>query len=261
MAESSARKAGSIAFIASNSAEAVAAERRLSARYGNVAPEIADHIVALGGDGFMLQTMHRFMSTGRPIYGMNCGTVGFLMNEYADERLPERLQAAEPTTIHPLEMTTRDVDGATRQAHAFNEVSLIRQSYQAARLRILIDGKPRLEELICDGVLVATPTGSTAYNLSAHGPILPLDANVLALTPISPFRPRRWRGALLPATTRIGLRVLEPEHRPVSATADFHEVRRAVRIDVREARELSVTLLFDPELSLAQRILDEQFEP
>jgi NAD+ kinase len=259
MAESSAGKTGSIAFIASGSAEAVAAEKRLSERYGNVAPERADHIVALGGDGFMLQTMHRFMSTGRPIYGMNCGTVGFLMNEYADDGLPQRLRAAVPTTIHPLEMTTRDVAGKVRQAHAFNEVSLIRQSYQAARLRILIDGKTRLEELICDGVLVATPTGSTAYNLSAHGPILPINAPLLALTPISPFRPRSFRGALLPNRAEVRIEVLDDEKRPVNAVADHTEIKSVVSVDIRQDRAKRSIILFDPDHSWDERILAEQF--
>ncbi|MCW5713945.1 MAG: NAD kinase [Bauldia sp.] len=259
MADFSAGKAGSIAFIASNSAEAVAAETRLASRYGNVAPENADHIVALGGDGFMLQTLHRFMSTGRPIYGMNCGTIGFLMNEYSDERLPERLAAAKPTTIHPLEMTTRDVDGAAQQAHAFNEVSLIRQSYQAARLRILIDGKPRLEELICDGVLVATPTGSTAYNLSAHGPILPIDAPLLALTPISPFRPRSFRGALLPDRAEVRIEILDYEKRPVNAVADHTEIKSVVSVGIRQDRGKRSIILFDPDHSWDERILAEQF--
>lgn len=259
MAESSARKAGSIAFIASNSAEAMAAEERLAARYGNAAPDSADHIVALGGDGFMLQTMHRFMSTGRPIYGMNCGTIGFLMNEYSDERLPERLRAAEPTTIHPLEMTTLDVDGSTHHAHAFNEVSLIRQSYQAARLRILIDGKSRLDELICDGILVATPTGSTAYNLSAHGPILPINAPLLALTPISPFRPRSFRGALLPNRAGVRIEVLDHEKRPVNAVADHTEIKSVVSVDIRQDRDRESVMLFDPDHSWDERILAEQF--
>jgi NAD+ kinase len=251
---------GRIAFVASPIPEAEEALARLADRYGSVVPEQADVIVALGGDGFMLQTLHRFMSSGKPIYGMNRGTVGFLMNEFQLDGLRERLAAARTAVIHPLLMHARAADGSTREFHAFNEVSLFRQTYQAARLRILIDGKERLAELVADGVLLATPAGSTAYNFSAHGPILPLGSQLLAITPISPFRPRRWRGAILPAITEIRIDILDPYKRPVSATADSNEVRDVVEVRIRESREQTMTLLFDPEHNLEERILNEQFE-
>lgn len=249
-----------LAFVASASDKARAACDELLERYGSVAPDEADVIVALGGDGFMLRTLHAQLGHGLPVYGMKLGRVGFLMNLYQPDKLPARIAAAHPAVLHPLEMHVTRRDGTQATALAFNEISLLRQTNQAAHIEVSLNGQVKLPNLICDGLLVATPAGSTAYNLSAHGPILPLDANVLALTPISPFRPRRWRGALLPVATRVGLRTLEPGHRPVSATADFLEVRDAVKIDVREARERAITLLFDPERSLAQRILDEQFE-
>ncbi|MGH8112823.1 MAG: NAD kinase [Rhodanobacteraceae bacterium] len=250
-----------LAFAASASDRARTAFRQLQDRYGDASTEDADVVVALGGDGFMLRTLHAQLGRNVPVYGMKLGRVGFLMNRYMPEALPERIAAARPVVLHPLEMRVTQRDGGEITALAFNEISLLRQTNQAAHIEVALNGKVKLANLICDGLLVATPAGSTAYNLSAHGPILPLDANVLALTPISPFRPRRWRGALLPAATHVGLRTLEPGHRPVSATADFHEVRDAVEISIREARERSITLLYDPELSLAQRILDEQFEP
>jgi NAD+ kinase len=249
-----------LAFVASASDKARAACVELQERYGAVSPDDTDVIVALGGDGFMLRTLHAQLGHGLPVYGMKLGRVGFLMNLYQPDDLPARIAAAHPAILHPLEMRVAQRDGREATALAFNEISLLRQTNQAAHVEVALNGKVKLPNLICDGLLVATPAGSTAYNLSAHGPILPLDANVLALTPISPFRPRRWRGALLPVATRVGLRTLEPGHRPVSATADFLEVRDAVQIDVREARERAITLLFDPERSLAQRILDEQFE-
>lgn len=232
----------------------------LQKRYGAVSPDEADVIVALGGDGFMLRTLHTQLGRGLPVYGMKLGRVGFLMNLYQPEDLPARIAAAHPAVLHPLEMRVTRHGGTEATALAFNEISLLRQTNQAAHIEVALNDEVKLANLICDGLLVATPAGSTAYNLSAHGPILPLDANVLALTPISPFRPRRWRGALLPASTHVGLRTLEPGHRPVSATADFLEVRDAVEIRIREARECTITLLFDPERNLAQRILDEQFE-
>jgi len=249
-----------LAFVASASDKARAACNELQERYGAVSPDDADAIVALGGDGFMLRTLHAQLGHGLPVYGMKLGRVGFLMNLYQPDDLPARIAAAHPAVLHPLEMRVTQRDGSEAIALAFNEISLLRQTNQAAHVEVALNGDVKLPNLICDGLLVATPAGSTAYNLSAHGPILPLDANVLALTPISPFRPRRWRGALLPVATRIGLRTLEPGHRPVSATADFLEVRDAVKLDVRQARERAITLLFDPERSLAQRILDEQFE-
>lgn len=249
----------SIAFIAADSEDAQAAAARLSALYGQARIEEADIIVPLGGDGFMLQTLHENMDTGRAIYGMNRGTIGFLMNEYSEEGLRERIAAAIAETIRPLEMEAEDVDGTRHRAIAINEVSLFRQAAQAARLRILIDGHLRLEELVCDGVMVATPAGSTAYNLSAHGPILPLDAPLLALTPVSPFRPRRWRGALLPNRAEVTFDVLEHAKRPVNAVADNLEVRSVRTVTVRESRNRTATILFDASHSWDERILTEQF--
>ena len=211
---------GAIAFIASGTPDANEAQARLTARYDGVDPEAADIVVALGGDGFMLQTLHRFMNSGKPIYGMNRGSVGFLMNEYREDDLRERIAASIPSTLHPLRMDAQDASGNEHRAFAINEVSLFRQSYQTAKLRISIDDRVRLEELIGDGVLVSTPAGSTAYNLSAHGPILPIHAPLLALTPISAFRPRHWRGALIPDRVTVTIEVLEPEKRPVNAVAD-----------------------------------------
>ncbi|HKB95790.1 MAG TPA: NAD kinase [Rhizomicrobium sp.] len=230
----------------------------LRARYGDAGPQEADIVVALGGDGFMLQTLHAFTGKGKPIYGMNRGTVGFLMNEYHQADLLERLAAAERAVIHPLKMTAHTQAGAV-EARAFNEVSLLRETRQAAKIRILVDGKPRTSELICDGVLVSTPAGSTAYNLSAHGPILPIDADLLALTPISAFRPRRWRGALLPHRAKVRFEILESDKRPVSAVADDYEVRDVTAVDVAEDRAISMTMLYDAGHNLDERILAEQF--
>jgi len=230
----------------------------LRARYGDVGPDAAEIVVALGGDGFMLQTLHSFTGKGKPIYGMNRGTVGFLMNEYHHDDLPKRLAAAEKAVIHPLKMTAHTPSSAV-EARAFNEVSLLRETRQAAKIRILVDGRPRISELICDGVLVATPAGSTAYNLSAHGPILPIDADLLALTPISAFRPRRWRGALLPHRAVVRFEILESGKRPVSAVADDFEVRDVTAVDVAEDRSISMTMLYDAGHNLDERILAEQF--
>jgi NAD+ kinase len=207
----------------------------------------------------MLQTLHRFMTSGKPIYGMHRGTVGFLMNEFSEERLPERLGEAHKTQIHPLLMRAVDAHGNSHEARAINEVSLFRQKYQAARLRILIDGKERLTELVADGLLVATPAGSTAYNLSAQGPIIPINAPLLALTPISPFRPRRWRGALLPDKAKVAIEVLEAEKRPVAAVADHDEVRDVHSVEIGMDHKISIPMLFDPGHSLDERILREQF--
>ncbi len=248
-----------VAFVPNATDGAQAACERLRARYGSVAPEDADVIVALGGDGLMLETLHRFMNTGKPIYGMNRGSVGFLMNEFREDDLRERLAAAEVTALRPLRMTAVDRAGKTYHGYALNEVSLLRETHQAAKLRISIDGRIRLDELVCDGVLVATPAGSTAYNLSAHGPILPLDASLLALTPISAFRPRRWRGALVPKAARIAIEVLEIEKRPVAAAADHTEIRNVVRVDVEEDPVATSLLMFDPDHSWSERILTEQF--
>ena len=207
----------------------------------------------------MLQTLHRHGALGKPVFGMKLGTVGFLMNQHRNEGLVERIAAAEPAVLRPLEMLAQTESGATVGSLAYNEVSLLRQTRQAAHLAIDLNGKPRLEELICDGVMVATPAGSTAYNFSAHGPIIPLGASVIALTPIAAFRPRRWRGALLKADTEVRFRVKDPFQRPVSATADSHEVRDVTEVVIRESRDRTVTLLFDPEHNLEERILSEQF--
>src|SRR5947209_19602631 len=248
-----------LAFVAGPSPEAQSARARLVAHYGEVEPESADVIVPLGGDGFMLQSLHLLMSSGKPIYGMHRGTVGFLMNEYQEEGLRERIAAAETTVIHPLRMRARDMAGIEHEHHAINEVSVYRQFYQAARLRILIDGKERLADLAADGVMVATPAGSTAYNLSAQGPIIPIKAPLLALTPISPFRPRRWRGALLPDSARVVIEVLEADKRPVAAVADHDEVRDVRSVEISMDRTIAIPMLFDPGHSLDERILREQF--
>ena len=248
-----------IAFVASDHEDAQIALERLSARYGNCSTGAADVVVALGGDGLMLQTLHGMMNTGVPIYGMNRGSVGFLMNEYAEDGLHERLRAAEITDIGPLRMTATDDQGRQVTSLAINEVSLFRQTHQAAKLRLSVDGKVRMEELICDGVLVATPAGSTAYNLSAYGPILPIESPLLALTPISPFRPRRWRGALISNRAHVEIEVLEPKKRLVSAVADHDELRSVVHVSIVEASEISMLMLFDEGHNLDERILAEQF--
>jgi len=248
-----------LAFVASPTPEAEQARKALVGRYGDADPKTADVIVALGGDGLMLQTLHRFMTAGKPIYGMHRGTVGFLMNEFHEEKLRERLAAAEATFIRPLLMRATDTSSRAYEYRAINEVSLFRQIYQATRLRILIDGKERLAELVADGVIVATPAGSTAYNLSTQGPIIPIGARLLALTPISPFRPRRWRGALLPDTAEVTIEVLEAERRPVAAVADHDEVRDVRQVTVRVDRDISMEMLFDPGHNLDERILREQF--
>ena len=253
------RRFSTIAFVASPSPEAQAAGAELEARYPHVEPEEADVVVALGGDGLMLRTLHRFMGTGKPIYGMNKGTVGFLMNEYRLDDLPARLDAAHRSVAHPLLMDARDVHGASHKAYAVNEVHVLRQTYQAAKLRVAVDGQIRLAELMADGLLVATPAGSTAYNLSVDGPILPLNAPLLALTPISAFRPRRWRGALLPDGAVITINVIEPEQRPVSAAADHHEFRDVACVSARVDERVDLVLLHDPGHSLDERILREQF--
>ena len=250
---------GSIAFVASQTPEAREAYVRLERRYGNTDPAKADVIVALGGDGLMLQTLHKFMNSGKPIYGMHRGTVGFLMNEFAEENLAERLAQAHITVIHPLVMRATDALGRGHEHRAINEVSLFRQSAQASHLRILIDGQERLAELISDGVLVATPAGSTAYNLSAQGPIIPINAPLLALTPISPFRPRRWRGALLPDRAKVTIEVKDADKRPVAAVADHDEVRSVRSVDISMDHSISINMLFDPGHNLDERILREQF--
>ena len=248
-----------IAFVAAQTPEAREAYGRLEGRYGNADPTKADVIVALGGDGLMLQTLHKFMNSGKPIYGMHRGTVGFLMNEFSEEKLAERLAAAHITVIHPLVMRARDAQGLTHEHRAINEVSLFRQSAQAAHLRILIDGRERLAELVADGVLVATPAGSTAYNLSAQGAIIPINAPLLALTPISPFRPRRWRGALLPNKAKVTIEVMDSDKRPVAAVADHDEVRSVRSVDIAMDHSIAIDMLFDPGHNLDERILREQF--
>lgn len=246
-----------LSFAASERPEAQAALETLRGLYGE--SDTPDVVVALGGDGFLLQTVHKYLRQGVPIFGMNRGSVGFMLNDYAEANLIDRIEAAERALITPLCMQATDTRGQTHSALAFNEVSMLRMTHQGAKLRILIDGKPRLEELICDGVMVATPAGSTAYNLSAHGPIIPLDARALALTPISAFRPRRWRGAILPHTSQVRIEVLEVEKRPVSAAADTFDVRDVVCVDVAEAEDLTATLLFDAGNGYDERVLAEQF--
>lgn len=248
-----------ISFIASETPEAQAALAKLADRYGNADPATADVVVALGGDGLMLQVLHRFLGTGKPIYGMNRGSVGFLMNEFRERGLTKKLEAARRSVVHPLSMNAVDQNGTEVEAKAINEVSLLRRSYQAAKLRISVDGQVRLNELVADGVLLATPAGSTAYNLSANGPILPLDAPLLALTPISAFRPRRWRGALLPDTARVTIDVLEPQKRPVSAVADHTQIENVVSVTIAIDRSVDLVMLHDPGHSLDERILREQF--
>lgn len=248
-----------MAFLALNSKEALEAQENLRQKYGRYMPDEADILVVLGGDGLLLETFHKGLWCDKPIYGMNFGSIGFLMNPYQFEDLPARIDAAQRVKLYPLKMTVTTRKGKIYKHHAINEVSLLREFHQAAKISIEVDGRVRMKKLVCDGVLVSSPAGSTAYNLSAHGPILPLDSNILALTPISAFRPRRWRGALLPHDSKISFTILEPEKRPVSAVADFIEIRDAKTIEVEEDRSLSLTLLFDEGQDLAERILTEQF--
>ncbi len=248
-----------ICFVTNNTATADDAAERLRRRYGSSDIDNADVVVALGGDGLMLQTLHRVMGSDIPTYGMNFGSIGFMMNEFSESGLHERLAAAQLTHIYPLSMSVLSASGEMRSALAINEVSLFRSTYQAAKLQIIVDGETRLDELICDGALLATPAGSTAYNLSAHGPILPIEAQLLALTPISPFRPRRWRGAILSNRAVVKFVTREAEKRPVSAVADNVEFQSVQEVTVREDRSKRVTLLFDPGTSLEERVLSEQF--
>lgn len=248
-----------LAFLASSLPEAQTARQRLQALYGDHAPEQADVIVVLGGDGCMLRALHAHTHLHKPLYGMKQGTVGFLLNQYNEHDLLQRIDAAEPVMLHPLAMTAIDLAGNTHQSQAINEVALWRQSNQAAHLRIKVNDVVRVPELVADGVLLATAAGSTAYNLSVRGPILPLGTDALALTPISPFRPRRWNGAILPGPARVEVEVLNPHKRPVSATADAFEVRDVQRVSMHLAVDTEYTLLFDPDHSLEERILQEQF--
>ncbi|WP_428515207.1 NAD kinase [Roseovarius sp.] len=248
-----------IAFVASRVSVAQSARERLAKRFEHVEPEDADVIVALGGDGFMLETLHDVQKLGKPVYGMNRGTVGFLMNEYSESDLLERLNEAEEEVINPLFMSATDKDGQTHEALAINEVSLLRAGPQAAKLRITVDGRLRLEELICDGCLLATPAGSTAYNYSAHGPILPIGSDVLALTAVAAFRPRRWRGALLPMNAQVRFDVLDPGKRPVMADADSSSIPDVLSVEVRSDPTIKHRILFDPGHGLEERLLREQF--
>ncbi|MFC3127081.1 NAD kinase [Pseudoroseomonas globiformis] len=250
---------GRIAFLAAPTDVAESARVRFAALFGDAPPETAAVVVALGGDGFMLEVQHRFLGRNLPVYGMNCGSVGFLMNAFHEEDLLARLAVTQSAVLHPLRMRALGADGALREALAINDVNLLRETRQAAKIRILVDGKERLPELICDGILVSTPAGSTAYNLSAHGPIVPLSANLLPMTPISAFRPRRWRGALLPSEALVTFQILEPGKRPVAAVADYVEVRDVRSVEVREDRNVRLTLLFDPDHGLSERIIAEQF--
>lgn len=250
-----------IGFRAAHTEEASSALAELRGRYGDAADHEADLLVALGGDGFMLEQLHASMDRPVPIYGMNLGTVGFLLNEFRSERLLERLDEAVSVELHPLSMRACRRDGTVETGIAINEVSLFRETRQAARICITIDGVVRMPEMVCDGVMVATPAGSTAYNLSAHGPILPTGSKLLALTPINAFRPRRWRGALLPSSSHFTFKVLNPEKRPVSAVADYTEIRDVAEVEVWEDHTKTLTLLFDPEHDLEERILNEQFVP
>ena len=248
-----------IHFAASDSDVAQGAQAALVRRYGDARPEEADVIVALGGDGFMLQTLHGTMDLDVPVYGMNCGTIGFLMNEYEPAGLVERLAAAQEEVINPLSMRAEGIDGSIGRALAINEVALLRAGPQAARLRISVDGKVRLAELVCDGALLCTPAGSTAYNYSAHGPILPIGSDVLALTAMAAFRPRRWRGALLPKSARVRFDVLEPEKRPVMADADSRSSQRVMSVEIVSDDTVAHRILFDPGHGLEERLIREQF--
>ena len=248
-----------IAFVAANNEMAAETLQRFTQRYGNVPVAEAEVVVCLGGDGFMLETLHTVLLAGTPVYGINCGSVGFLMNPLVEDDLPGRLVRSQGAVLHPLRMHAVTQSGLVEEALALNDVFLFRQTRQAAKVRIPVDGRVRLPELVCDGILVSTPAGSTAYNLSAHGPIVPLSANLLPLTPISAFRPRRWRGALRPSSADVEFHILENDKRPVAAVADFTEVRDVASVAVSEDRSLRTTVLFDPDQSLSERIIVEQF--
>lgn len=248
-----------VAFLSSSAPEALKLRSDLESLYPSVAPDKAEILVVLGGDGFMLEVMHQYLPSKIPLYGIHCGSVGFLMNQYEPDTFLTRLKKAIPSHLYPLEMTAQQSNGQVTKALAFNEVSLLRETRQAAKIAISIDGVTRLDELICDGILVSTPAGSTAYNLSAHGPIIPLETPLLALTPISAFRPRRWKGALLPESVNVSFTILESDKRPVSAVADFTEIRDISSVTVHQVKDYGVTLLFDHDHNLQERILTEQF--
>ncbi len=258
-ASATASRFSRLAFLAAPTELARGAAARLAGRYGNTPPDAADVVIPLGGDGFMLETLHRTLGRDLPAYGMNCGSVGFLMNAYDEDALPQRLARAQLAELHPLRMHAVTATGTVEEALALNEVALLRQLRQGAKIRVTVDGRVRLPELICDGILLSTPAGSTAYNLSAHGPIVPLSANLLPLTPISAFRPRRWRGALLPSSSEVLFEVLEADKRPVAAGADFTEVRNVISVAVSEDRSTTARVLFDPDQGLSERIIVEQF--
>lgn len=250
-----------VAFLAADTPTAQQSLATLVKHYGQNAPDEADVLVVLGGDGFMLETLHGYMETGVPMFGMNRGTVGFLMNRFDTNGLIERLERSAQITLHPLRMQAVTVNGTAFEALAVNEVSMLRQTRQTAKIRIFVDGRERMSELACDGALICTPAGSSAYNVAVYGPILPVDANVLALTPIAAFRPRRWRGAILPRSAVVKFEMLEHDKRPVSAVADREEVRDVAEVTVREDRSIAIRMLFDPEHNLEERIAAEQFVP
>lgn len=250
-----------VGFVAARNAEAQDALQRLTERYEHVDPAEADVVVALGGDGFMLRALHMAMDRRAPVYGMNRGSIGFLMNAYEEEDLIARLEKAQSADLHPLRMIAIDTNGEKHEALAINEVSVLRETRLASKIRIKVDNIERMSELISDGVLVATPAGSTGYNASAHGPIVPIGAELLALTPISAYRPRRWRGALLPQRSAVEIEILDYDERPVSAVADYYEVRNVKRVTISQDRSKTTTLLFDPEHNLEERIVKEQFLP
>jgi len=248
-----------MAFLASAHPGSREAAGKLRDRYGEVDLDRAEALVVLGGDGFMLHTLHEHVDRNLPVFGMRLGEVGFLMNRYAESDLIDRIAAAREVVLNPLQMRATDQNGEEHRALAMNEVALLRQTSQAAHIKILVNGRERVERLVADGVLLATAAGSTAYNFSAHGPILPLGTEAVVLTPISPFRPRRWQGAILPASVEVRFEVIQPDRRPVSATADYDEVRNVACVDVGQQRDITHRLLFDPEHSLEERILSEQF--
>ena len=249
-----------LAFLASKSAKAQGAYRALTKTYGNHEVSQADVVVPLGGDGFMLHCLHNMIDKRVPVFGLSRGTVGFLMNAYRESDLIERIDSAKNTVLHPLEMKAHQVNGQIKEALAINEVSLLRQTKQSAHIKVNINGDTKIERLVGDGIMVATPAGSTAYNLSAHGPVIPMGSEILAVTPISPFRPRRWRGAIIPSHAAVSFEVMSHRKRPVSATSDNFEVRNVCRVDIKARKDIHINVLYDPQHNLEDRILNEQFE-